>query len=160
ERAFKAVHARWPNNADALHSLGLIERRLAHWDESVAYLRDCITLDPLVIDNHMALATTLSFRRDFAGASAAPASAARIWPDNADLEQQKVDYLQSIGALDRADAVLASLPSSSDFKGDLWIRRVHYAYRRQFVEGQRYFEGVRASPQFAAWPPFQRGFVE
>jgi TolB-like protein/DNA-binding winged helix-turn-helix (wHTH) protein len=160
ERAFKTVHARWPNNADALGSLGLIERRLGHWTESTTYFRECITLDPLVVANHTSLATTLSFRRDYTAAIAAVDAGLSLWPGNPELLMQKIDYLQATGALDRADAALAELHVADDDNSDLWFRRVQYAYRREFAEGQRYFEGVHASPRFAAWRPFQRGLAE
>ena len=160
ERAFKGVHARWPNNADALHSLGLIERRIGHWAESTAYLREGITLDPLVLVNHTTLAQTLTFQRDFAGTIAADDAALAIWPGDNQLLLQKIDALQSLGALDRADATIGELHLPAEDDSDLWVRRVQYAYRREFREGQRYFEGVRASPGMAARTPFQRGFLE
>jgi TolB-like protein/DNA-binding winged helix-turn-helix (wHTH) protein/tetratricopeptide (TPR) repeat protein len=160
ERALKNVHARWPNNADVLHALGLIERRLGHWAESTAYLRECITLDPLVPVNHTTLATTLSFRRDHAAEIAALDAALAIWPGRSELVLQKIDALQSMGALDEADALIAGLRLAAGDDGDVWARRVQYAYRRQFAEGQRYFERLRDSPAFAAGPPFQRGFIE
>jgi len=160
ERAFQGVHARWPNNADALHSLGLIERRLGRWAESTAHLRECITLDPLVLANHTTLATTLSFQRDETAEIAALDAALAICPDNNELLLQKIDVLQRIGALDRADALIGALHVPDDDDSEVWPRRVQYAYRREFAQGQRYFEGVRASPAFATWPAFQRGFVE
>jgi len=160
ERALRNVHARWPNNADVLHALGLIERRLGHWAESIVYLRECITLDPLVLVNHTTLATTLSFRRDHAAEIAALDAALAIWPGRSELVLQKIDALQSMGALDEADALIAGLRLPADDDGDVWARRVQYAYRRQFAEGRRYFERLHDSPAFAAGPPFQRGFLD
>ncbi|HEX5121758.1 MAG TPA: winged helix-turn-helix domain-containing protein [Rhodanobacteraceae bacterium] len=160
ERAFKSVHARWPNNADALRSLGLIERRLGHWAESVAYLREGITLDPLVLENYKILALTLSFRRDFAGVIAADDNALAIWPGNSQLMLQKIDALQSIGALDRADGLIGELDVPASDGDSVWARRVQYAYRRQFREGQRYFEGVHATPELASRAPLERAIVE
>jgi TolB-like protein/DNA-binding winged helix-turn-helix (wHTH) protein len=160
ERAVKGVHARWPNNADALHSLGLIERRLGNWPESTRYFREAITLDPLVLANHTTLATTLSFQRDYAAEIAALDAALAIWPGSNELLLRKIDALQNVGALDRADPLIGELHLAAADDSDVWCRRVQYAYRREFVEGQRYFEGVHASPAFAAWSPFQRGFLE
>ncbi len=160
ERALKSVHARWPNNADALHALGLIERRLGRWTESTAYLREGITLDPLVLVNHTTLATTLSFQRNPQAEVAALDAALAIWPASNELLLQKIGALQDMGALDRADALLGEVHLAADDDGDVWPRRVQYAYRRQFAEGQRYFENLHASSAFAAWAPFQRGFVE
>ena len=160
ERALKSVHARWPNNADALHALGLIERRLGNWPESTRYLREAITLDPLSLANHTTLATTLSFQRDYAAELAALDAALAIWPGRNELLLQKIDALQNVGALDRADPLIGELHLDADDDSDVWYRRVQYAYRREFIEGQRYFEGVHASPAFAAWSPFQRGFLE
>jgi hypothetical protein len=68
--------------------------------------------------------------------------------------------LQNIGALDRADAEFAAVHLPAGDSSDVWYRRVQYAYRRQFADGQRYFETVEASPAYAEWPPFERGFVE
>jgi tetratricopeptide (TPR) repeat protein len=160
ERALKGVHARWPNNADALEALGLIERRLGNWPESTRYLREAITLDPLVLANHTVLATTLSFQRDHDGEIAALDAALAIWPGSNDLLLQKIDALQSIGALDRADALIGELHLAPDDDREIWCRRVQYAYRREFAEGVRYFEGVRASPAIDARSPFQRGFLD
>ena len=160
ERAFKGVHARWPSNADALHSLGLIERRLGRWAESTAYLRDGVTLDPLVLVNHTTLATTLSFQREHAAELAVLDAALAIWPADNELLLLKIDVLQATGALDRADVLIGELHIPAGDDSDVWYRRVQYAYRREFVEGQRYLEGVRGSAAFAAWPPFQRGFLE
>jgi TolB-like protein/DNA-binding winged helix-turn-helix (wHTH) protein len=160
ERAFETVHARWPNNTDALHSLGLIERRLGRWAESAEYLREVVTLDPLVPANHAALATTLAFRGQHAAAIGVLDTALSIWPDDAALLLQQIDLMQNIGALERADAVLARMRARDDDGVYLWIRRTQYAYRRQFAEGLRYLEGVHASQTFETWPAPQRGFLE
>jgi TolB-like protein/DNA-binding winged helix-turn-helix (wHTH) protein/Tfp pilus assembly protein PilF len=158
--AFEALHAKWPNNVEVLQSLGLISRRLGRWPESVAYLRDVVTLDPLVASNYDVLATTLALSRDPSEAVKLLDVALELWPDDTDLLAHKVDLLQEMGQLDRAEAALERLKPAKMNSYAVWVRRVQYADRRQFAEGLRYFEDLRASPQVGTWSPEDRAFVD
>ena len=53
------VHAMWPNNAEALEALALIQRRLGKWKESTADLVQLVELDPLVARRRIELAGVL-----------------------------------------------------------------------------------------------------
>jgi eukaryotic-like serine/threonine-protein kinase len=62
---FKEAERGLPNNADALRGVGLIERRLGHWDEAVAAMRRVVELDPRSLDAAFNLITTYRCLRRF-----------------------------------------------------------------------------------------------
>src|SRR5207245_5548239 len=43
---FQLAEKSLPNNVDVLAAMGLIQRRLGHWDEAIAVLRRVVELDP------------------------------------------------------------------------------------------------------------------
>jgi TolB-like protein/DNA-binding winged helix-turn-helix (wHTH) protein len=159
-RAFETLHSKWPNNVEVLQSLGLISRRLGHWPESVAYFREVVALDPLVPNNYTLLATTLQLSRNPAEGVKLLDGAQELWPDDTDLLTQKIDLLQQMGELDRADAALERLHPAKIDAYTLWLHRVRYGYRRKFGEGLRYFEDVRARPDVPTWTPVDRAFLD
>ena len=160
QRAFAAPHAKWPNDVEVLKALGLISRRLGHWDESIAYQRHVLALDPLVPSNYDVLATTQSLSGDTPAAVQQLDAALKLWPDDSDLLAHQIELLQQLGQLDRADAALERLNSQPIDVLSLWVHRVHYAYRRNFIEGLRYFENLHASAQFQDAAPIDRGYLE
>jgi TolB-like protein/DNA-binding winged helix-turn-helix (wHTH) protein len=157
ERELKALHAKWPNDIDVLQSLALIARRLNHWQESIAYLRQARTLDPLSRTSSGYLAQTLGFVHRPAEAVEVANGMHAIWHDDANIIVCEAGMLQAIGELDRADAGLDHLPASVDASGDtLQERRAQYAYRRRFAEGLSWFEALRASASVEHWDPVRR----
>ena len=161
ERELRTLHAKWPNDTEVLQSLAFIARRLGHWQESIAYLRQARTLDPLSHNNSGFIVETLSLSHRPAEAAEAVAGMRAIWPDNADIIVCEADMLQGLGELDRADAGLKLLPASVDAKGDTLVqRRAQYAYRRRFAEGLSWFEALRASSPVQEWDPMRRATLD
>jgi TolB-like protein/DNA-binding winged helix-turn-helix (wHTH) protein/Tfp pilus assembly protein PilF len=159
-RVLEALHAKWPNNVEVLQSLGLIERRLGRWQQSIAYLRDAVALDPLIQFNYDSLATTLNLARDAPASLGVVDDALQLWPDNVGLTLQKVDLLQEQGDIDRAGTLLERLhPDKLDMYG-LYVWRVQYAYQRKFAEGRRFFEAQRVAPGVDDWPRGDRAFLD
>ncbi len=159
-RVLEALHARWPNNVEVLQSLGLIERRLGRWQQSIAYLRDAVALDPLVPSNYRWLATTLNLARDTPASLAVVDDARELWPDSADFALRKVDLLQQQGDIDRAGTLLERLHTDRLDAYGLYVWRVQYAYQRRFAEGRRFFEDLRAAPAVEAWPAGDRAILD
>jgi TolB-like protein/DNA-binding winged helix-turn-helix (wHTH) protein len=161
ERELKTLHAKWPNDTEVLQSLAFIARRRGHWQESIAYLRQARTLDPLSRDNSGYIAETLNFIHRPAEAAEVVAGIRAIWPDDADVIVCEAGMLQGLGELDRADAGLRLLPASVDAKGDTLVqRRAQYAYRRRFAEGLSWFEALRASSPVQEWEPKRRATLD
>src|SRR5947208_8686706 len=62
---FQLAEKNLPNNVDVLEAMGLIQRRLGHWDEAIAALRRTVELDPRNITFASALALTYVALRHF-----------------------------------------------------------------------------------------------
>jgi TolB-like protein/DNA-binding winged helix-turn-helix (wHTH) protein/Flp pilus assembly protein TadD len=161
ERELTLLRARWPNNVEVLQSLGFVARRLGHWQQAVAYLRQAQTLDPLSNPSFALVAETLSYAHRPAEAAQVAGAMRAIWADDPGVIVCQADKLQALGQLDRADAGLGLLPGSVDAAGDtLWQRRAQYAYRRRFAEGLAWFESLRASSPVQTWDAPRRAKLE
>jgi TolB-like protein/DNA-binding winged helix-turn-helix (wHTH) protein/Tfp pilus assembly protein PilF len=150
-RAFEALKAKWPNNVEVLQSYGFVTRRLGRWSDSIGALGEVARLDPLAPNNYVLLAETLALHREPSKAIEVLDKALRLWPGNTVLLTRKICALQSSGQLDLADAEIAHLHPARLDAYVLWVRRMQYAMRRQFAEGLRYFESVRALPEVGDW---------
>ncbi|HKE49156.1 MAG TPA: winged helix-turn-helix domain-containing protein, partial [Rhodanobacteraceae bacterium] len=161
ERELRTLHARWPNNTEVLQSLTFVARRLGHWREALAYLRQAQTLDPLSRTASGLVVETLVYAHRPVEAADAMAGMRAIWSNDPAVIVCEADKLQALGELDRADAGLRVLPASADADGaTLLQRRAQYAYRRQFAEGLAFFEALRASSPVHDWDPLRRAVLD
>jgi TolB-like protein/DNA-binding winged helix-turn-helix (wHTH) protein/Flp pilus assembly protein TadD len=142
ERELEQVHARWPNNAEALEALALIQRRLGKWQESTADFIALIALDPLIPNHHDALAGNLIVQYDFADAVRVLDDALMLWPDNADLLAGKAVAYQEMGQLDAAANALKDIHPAPDDMGTTWAITQQIKFRRRFHEGAVFCEGL------------------
>ncbi len=141
ERELERVHARWPNNADALEALALVLRREGKWKESTNAFVKLVALDPLVSSHRTLLAWNLIATHDFAAALQVVDDALKIWPDNAWTVAAKAIAYQAMGQLDLAGAALENIhppPGDTDIFGVIWEQ---FWLKRQFGECAAYFKG-------------------
>jgi TolB-like protein/DNA-binding winged helix-turn-helix (wHTH) protein/Tfp pilus assembly protein PilF len=158
--AFEALSAKWPNNVEVLQSYGFVTRRLGRWDESIGALGEVVRLDPLVPNNYILLAETLALHREPSKAIEVLDAALRLWPGDTGLLTRKICALQSSGQLERADVEIARLHPARLDPYVLSMRRKQYAMRREFAEGLRYFESIRALPEIAGWNATDRAALD
>jgi tetratricopeptide (TPR) repeat protein len=147
ERELIRVHARWPNNAEALEALALIERRLGKWKESSDDLARLISLDPLVSFHRATLAGDLMILHDYSRALGVLDDALKIWPDNGLLLASKATLYQSTGKLDLAEAVLKNVHPAPDDGNLYWPVMEQFWLRHQYAKGAAYFRGLLAIAQ-------------
>src|SRR5262249_6140253 len=62
---FQQAERGFPNNADIIYAIALIQRRLGHWEESIGALRRAIELDPRNTRRYVALVLTYRSLRRF-----------------------------------------------------------------------------------------------
>jgi TolB-like protein/DNA-binding winged helix-turn-helix (wHTH) protein/Flp pilus assembly protein TadD len=141
ERELERVHARWPNNADALEALALVLRREGKWKESTDAFVKLVALDPLDPGDRVLLAWDLMATDHLAAALRVLDDALKIWPDNAWILAAKASAYQFMGQLDLADTLLRNVhPAPDDDNvnsavfGQFWLRR-------QFGKCAAYFKG-------------------
>ena len=142
ERELERVHARWPNNADALEALALVLRRLGRWKESTTDLARLVSLDPLAQTHRISLAFNLTTMHDYAGALRVLDNALQIWPDNGWILSKKATVFQYMGQLDLADAALKNVhpaPDDTDVGNVVWEQ---FWLKRQFARCAAFFKGT------------------
>jgi TolB-like protein/cytochrome c-type biogenesis protein CcmH/NrfG len=105
---FQLAEKSLPNDVDVLKAIGLIERRFAHWDESIAVLRRVVELDPRNIESAGILATTYMVKRRFSDALAVSDHILAIEPSNIPGIWLKTFSLWAMGKSEAADVFLTN----------------------------------------------------
>jgi TolB-like protein/class 3 adenylate cyclase len=95
-----------PNNVDVLWSIGLIQRRLGHWEEAIAAQRRMVELDPRNINSAFALAITYMSVRRYSDVARVADHILAIEPANAIGIELKVRTLWAFGESAKADSLL------------------------------------------------------
>src|SRR2546430_6002012 len=95
-----------PNNVDVLWSIGLIQRRLGHWDEAIAAQRRMVELDPRNINSAFTLAMTYMSVRRYPDVARVADHILAIEPANAIGIELKVRALWAFGESAKADSLL------------------------------------------------------
>ncbi|HLY06544.1 MAG TPA: tetratricopeptide repeat protein [Rhizomicrobium sp.] len=147
QRELQQVHAKWPNNVDALEALALVERRLGRWNESSDNLIKLISLDPLVPAHRINLATNLELQHHLERALSVLDDALKVWPDHSWLLSAKAQTYQQMGRLDLAEAALKNVHPAPDDSNVYFVVMEQYWLRRQYEQGAGYFRGLLALSQ-------------
>jgi serine/threonine-protein kinase len=95
-----------PNNVDVLWSIGLIQRRLGHWEEAIAAQRRMVELDPRNINSAFTLAMTYMSVRRYPDVARVADHILAIEPANAIGIELKVRSLWAFGESAKADSLL------------------------------------------------------
>ena len=114
ERAEKSL----PNNVEVLKAIGLIHRRLGHWNEAIAALRRVVELDPRNTNSAGMLATTYMSVRHFSDALAIADHILAVEPANESGIAIKAYCFWSMGNSEAADAVAASPHADVELRDD------------------------------------------
>src|SRR5262245_2243858 len=105
---FQQAERGLPNNVDIIFAIALIQRRLGHWDESIAEGRRTIELDPRNTNAYGALATTYIALRRFPEALATADRLLAWEPTNRYALGDKVRVFWQTGDLQAVEALLAN----------------------------------------------------
>jgi tetratricopeptide (TPR) repeat protein len=105
---FQQAEKGLPNDVDIIEAIGLIQRRLGHWDEAIVAGRRAIELDPRDISAYHALAFTYSALRRFPEALATVDRALALAPANTDALWLKASVFWATGDLRAVEPLLAN----------------------------------------------------
>jgi len=118
ERDFSAALAEFqqagqglPNSADVIKAIGLIHRRVGHWDESIVWLRRAVELDPRNVDAYVGLMITLRSLRRFPEAIAAADQVLAWEPTNVPALRNKAKAFWATGDFKAVEPLLLANPS-------------------------------------------------
>jgi TolB-like protein/DNA-binding winged helix-turn-helix (wHTH) protein/Tfp pilus assembly protein PilF len=148
-RELERIHAKWPNNAEALEALALIQRRLGHWKDSTDNFAKLVVLDPLVAFHRIGLAEGLARLHDFKGAVRVLDDALKIWPDNTLVLAIEASVYQEMGRLDQAGVLLKSLYSAPNDESVVWPKVQQFWLQRQYGDGADFIRGLIAQDRNA-----------
>jgi TolB-like protein/tetratricopeptide (TPR) repeat protein len=122
--SFERLLAKLPNDTDIPQTLVLITLTQGRWGESRAYVEKAIELNPRERWLRLQAAYVCATTRDFIAAVRYYDEALRVWPDEAFLIAGKASVYQSLGDLDRADALLKKLHPT--VKNNAGLNEIYY----------------------------------
>jgi serine/threonine-protein kinase len=105
---FQQAERGLPNNVDVIRAIGLIHRRLGHWDEAIAEMRRAVELDPRNIEFSSNLATTYIALRRFPEALAIADRILAFEPTNRRALWRKATAFWAMGDLNSAEPLVAN----------------------------------------------------
>src|SRR5437588_471039 len=105
---FQQAEQGLPNNVDVIRAIGLIQRRLTHWDEAIAGLRRAVELDPRNIDASLNLAITYKCLRRFPEALATFDRVLALEPTNTSALSNKAGVFWATGDLKSVELLLTN----------------------------------------------------
>jgi serine/threonine-protein kinase len=145
ERDFTAALAEFqqaeqglPNNADVNRAIGVIQRRLVHWDEAIASLRRAVELDPRNVEVSQVLAITYIVVGRFSEALSVADGVLAWEPTNTDALWAKADVFWSTGDLKAVEPLLAN-PGT-----DPRMRGMQALYERRYAAATEIFSKALA----------------
>ena len=107
-KEIEAAHEQYPNNTEILELMGVLQRRLGQWDESIDSLRAATQLDPTDFSKRYALIETMVRAHEWERASAYGDELLLAWPDEISIVAMRVNtYLSGYGDVEAATALIA-----------------------------------------------------
>jgi len=105
---FQQAEQGLPNNVDVITAIGLIQRRVGHWDEAIVALRHAVELDPRNTDASITLAITYKCLRRFPEALATADRVLALEPLNTGALCQKAGVFWATGDLKAVEPLVAN----------------------------------------------------
>jgi TolB-like protein len=131
---FQQAEKGLPNNVDVIEAIGLIQRRLGHWDEAIVALRRAIELNPRNINAYNNLALTYTALRRFPKALATVDSALALEPANTDALGLKASVFWAAVDLQAVEPLLANPGTEPRVPGVGWpVRGVQALFQRRYA---------------------------
>lgn len=107
-REIETAHEQYPNNTEILELMGVLQRRLGQWDESIQSLRAATQLDPTDFSKRHALLETMVRAHEWESASAYGDELLIAYPDDDSIVAMRANtYVSGYGNVDAAARLLA-----------------------------------------------------
>jgi TolB-like protein/Flp pilus assembly protein TadD/tRNA A-37 threonylcarbamoyl transferase component Bud32 len=147
---FRRVSKMLPGSSEIPRAIALIARREGHWDESIAYFEQALTLDPRNAEVLTRAAWTYAMLRQFPAALKLYDRALDIVPNDPDATAAKVQIYQAQGNLQEAARFLAGITGQTPTGDDLSIKIDQLVLERNFAEGVRLLQARLAQFHYAS----------
>jgi serine/threonine protein kinase len=134
---FERVTKMLPGSSEVSLALGRIARREGHWDKSIAYYEQALTLDPRDVVLLMDAAWTYNMLRQFPAALKLYDRALDITPDSPDVMAAKASIYQAQGSLREAASFLFGINEQSPSEATFTIKVTQLRLERNYGEAVR-----------------------
>jgi tetratricopeptide (TPR) repeat protein len=139
-----------PGSSEVPKALGLIARREGHWDESVAYFEQALTLDPRNVELLIDAASTYTMLRQFPAALKLYDRALDITPNDPDLIASKAGIYQAQGNLQEAAKLLTEINAQTLSGNAFATKIIQLTLERNLGEAVRLLQDRQAQFHFAS----------
>ena len=146
---FSRLRKSLPGSSDILYALGLVTRRQGKWDESIAYLEQCLALDPRNAEVLSNTAWTYAMLREFPAALKLYDRALQITPKDLDLVTTKAGIYQARGNLKEAATLLTEINVQSPIQSFI-TKMTQLRLERNHSEAVRLLRARQVQFQFAS----------
>jgi serine/threonine protein kinase/Flp pilus assembly protein TadD len=145
---FGLVSKMLPSSSEVLLALARVTRREGHWDESIAYWEQALTLDPRNVELLMNAAWTYAMLRQFPAALKLYDRALDIMPNDPDVMAAKASIYQAQGNLQEAARLLSQINDQTVFWDTFVIKITQLRLERNYAEAVRLLQARLAQFHF------------
>jgi TolB-like protein/Tfp pilus assembly protein PilF len=149
ENTFGLLRKMLPGSSDILYALGLVTRRQANWDKSLAYLEQALMLDPRNAEVLSNTAWTYALVRRFPAALKLYDRALEITPNDSDLITVKAGIYQAEGKLKEAAQLLSEMNVQSPIQPFI-TKITQLRLERNYAEAIRLLQARQTQFHFAS----------
>lgn len=145
--ALTKARTRLPNSGEVLAAFSDIEARQGQWAQAINNIDMTSIVDPRntrLLLQHVRLHT---MRREWPDASAVLAHALAIAPDDVSLIACEASIAQALGQLDKAQALLAPLPTQPDDPSAFKARVMQWLYQHQYAAAIQALQAAVVKPE-------------
>jgi serine/threonine protein kinase/Flp pilus assembly protein TadD len=146
---FERVTKMLPGNSEVRYALALVTRREGHWDQSIAYAEQALTLDPRNLELLVFAAETYGELRQFPTALKLFDLALDITPDNPDMIVAKGAIYQAEGNLQEAAKLLSGIDETSP-EGSFYLKILQLRLERNYGEAVRLLQARLAQFRYSS----------
>jgi serine/threonine protein kinase/Tfp pilus assembly protein PilF len=136
QTTFERVSKMLPGSSEVAVPLGAVARRQGHWDESIAYFEQALTLDPRNVQLLMLSAETYIMLRQFAAALKLCDRVLDLTPNNSEVLERKASIYQAQGNLQEADKFLSRTKEQTS-SGEIEVKLNQLRLERNYAESVR-----------------------
>lgn len=145
---FGRVSKMLPSSSEVPRALGLISRREGHWDQSIAYFEQALTLDPRNGELLITAAETYGMLRQFATALKLYDQALDISPSDPDVMAGKASIYQAQGNLRQAASLLSEINEQTPAEETFHVKITQLRLERSYSECVRLLQARQAQFHF------------
>src|SRR5205823_5022627 len=147
---FGRVSKMLPSRSEVPMALGRVTRREGHWDESIAFFEQALTLDPRNVDLLMVSAEAHSSLRQFPAALKLYDRALDITPSDLDVMAAKAETYQAQGNLEEAAKLLVEVNPQTSSEILFNTKVTQLELERNLAEAVRFRQARQAQFHFGS----------